>query len=77
MFSCRQKLIDLLTSAAATCCGVVTATAPSGFSSNWQIERGSSPVPGRAIDDQIIQLAPIDVLEELLDDAHFHRVRAR
>ena len=43
-----QKVMDLRTSMAATRCGVVTTTAPSMGLMSWQMERGSSPVPGGA-----------------------------
>ena len=45
MPSWLQKVMDLLTSSVATCCGVVTRMA-SALGMSWQMESGSSPVPG-------------------------------
>ena len=53
-------------------CGVVTSSIfACGSSCASVIE--TSPVPGRQVDQQVVELAPVDVLEELLDRLVQHR----
>ena len=53
-------------------CGVVTSTA-SERGSSWPSESPTSPVPGRHVDQQVVERAPVDVGEELLERAMQHR----
>ena len=59
------------TSAAAGC-GVVT-TRISAFGRSWATEIAMSPVPGRQVEQQDVEVAPVDVGEELLQRAVQHR----
>ncbi len=62
----------LRASSSAMSCGVVTTTAPlTGTrcdSVSWM-----SPVPGRHVDDQVVELAPVGVVEQLLQGLRDHR----
>lgn len=76
-----QNRISLRTSESETSCGVVTRMLPSIPESRrkFTIEMCSSEVPGGAerkikgekhtVDYQVIQLAPINLAEELLDES--------
>ena len=65
MLTCRQNEMHLRTSTTATSWGVVTTTAPSGHA---ELTDGQRLVarPGRRIDEEIIEFAPLHVAEELL-----------
>ena len=60
----------------ATCCaagcGVVT-TSTSARGRSWPSEIETSPVPGRHVDDERVQLAPVHVGQELLERLVQHR----
>ena len=56
----------------ASGCGVVTTTA-SARGSSWPSEIETSPVPGGMSTSEHVQLAPVDVREELLERAVQHR----
>ena len=62
----------LRASISATSCGVVTMTAPERWIFCVSVSC-ASPVPGRQVDDEEVELAPGDVPEELLDRLHHHR----
>ena len=57
---------------AAACCGVVT-TRISALGMSWATEIAMSPVPGRQVEQQHVEVAPEDVAEELLEGAVQHR----
>jgi hypothetical protein len=56
----------------ASFCGVVT-TRTSARGSSWPSEIETSPVPGRHVHDEQVDLAPVDVRQELLEGAVEHR----
>ena len=60
------------TSCSATSCGVVTMTPPVTGTS-WSERQLRVAGAGRKVDDQDVELAPDDVLQELAHDAHDHR----
>ena len=71
-FSWRNIATARTASSRATSCGVQTTTAPvSGRL--WARVSGTSPVPGRQVDHQVVELAPFDLVEELLHDPVEHR----
>ena len=53
-------------------CGVVTIT-NCACGSSWASVIETSPVPGRQVDEQVVELAPVDVLEELRERLVEHR----
>ena len=57
---------------AAACCGVVTTSSSAGGTS-WATEMAMSPVPGGQVHQQHVEVAPVDVGEELLQRAVQHR----
>ena len=59
-------------SATATCCGDVTTIAPATYA-DWLRLSATSPVPGRQVDDQVVEIVPAHVVEELADHAVQHR----
>ena len=59
------------TSAAASC-GVVTTTI-SAFGRCWPSEIAMSPVPGRQVEQQDVEVAPVDVGEHLHERPVEHR----
>ena len=60
------------TSMTDTSCGVVTITAPvMGISCDS--DSCASPVPGRQVDQQVVERPPLDVLQELLQQLVHHR----
>ena len=64
--------MPLRTTPSEASCGVVTMTPPSS-GTVWQRESCASPVPGGKIHEQIIQVAPVHGMNELLDGLHDHR----
>ena len=62
----RERLGDVAT--ATTSWGVVTRTAPPSGTA-WARVSWASDVPGRQVDDEVVELAPLDVAQELLDRA--------
>ena len=57
---------------AAAACGVVT-TRISALGISWATEMAMSPVPGRQVEQQHVEVAPEHVGEELLQRAVQHR----
>jgi hypothetical protein len=68
----RNMATPRLASIRARSCGVETMTAPaSGVA--CAIVSWASPVPGRHVDDEHVELAPGDLAQHLGDGAHHHR----
>ena len=70
--TCRNISSPLRASIRLTSCGVVTITAPDNGRGLRQRQLGVAGA-GRQIDDQIIELAPVDVGQELLRGTVHHR----
>ena len=68
----RNIASPLRASKRATSWGVVTITAPA-TGTFWITESWASPVPGRHVENQEVQSAPVDVAEHLFDRLHHHR----
>ena len=62
----RQRLVHV--QRAATSWGVVTSSAPL-MGTAWASVSCASDVPGRQVDDEVVELAPVHVAQELLDGA--------
>ena len=71
MLSWRNMPTAFFTSETETPCGVVTTTAPA-IGTLWAIESATSPVPGRQVDHEVVELAPRHVAHELLHRAVQH-----
>ena len=65
-------MIARVASSNATSCGVQTTTAPVSGSACASVS-GTSPVPGRQVDHEVIEVSPIDLAKKLLHDPMEHR----
>ena len=64
--------MPLTTSTIETSCGVVTITEPA-IGISCESESWTSPVPGGRSQIEVVEVAPVDVAEELLEQAVDHR----
>ena len=72
MWTLSNICLARTTSASATSCGVVTSTAPAARTC-CESDSATSPVPGRQVEDQVVQLAPVHVAHQLHQRAVEHR----
>ena len=64
MWTLSNICLARTTSASATSCGVVTSTAPAARTLCESVS-ATSPVPGRQVQDEVVELAPVHVAHQL------------
>ena len=70
--SWRNIVIARVASSSATSWGVQTTTAPVSGSACASVS-GTSPVPGRQVDHEVVEVSPVDLSKKLLHDPMEHR----